>query len=107
MSHTPGPWELLDGRNIKTVNGIFFLSYGCNDHSKKPFFFPKENGWSELDANAKLIATAPELLEALKLLAEEVYDLSANNLDGHNWKHHQQLLDLAHTVINKATGGIV
>ena len=68
MSHTLGPWELLDGRNIKTVNGIFFLSYGCDEHSKKPFFFSKENGWSELDANAKLTAAAPELLEALKAL---------------------------------------
>lgn len=54
--------------------------------------------------NARLLDTAPELLEALKLLAQEVDDLSANNLDGHNWTHHQQLLTLAHTAINKATG---
>jgi hypothetical protein len=54
--------------------------------------------------NARLIAAAPEMLEALKLLAEEVDDLSANNLDAHNWTHHQNLLTLANTAITKATG---
>ena len=98
MSHTPGPWELLEGRNIKTVNGIFFLSYGCDEHSKKPFFFSKENGWSELEANAKLIAAAPELLQALVFCLEF---LEAND-DGED--DVVERIKAAKAAIAKATG---
>jgi hypothetical protein len=94
MKHTKGPWELLDGRNIKTVNGIFYLAYGCDEHSKMPFFFSKENGWSELDANAKLTAAAPELLTALQELlysTEPTFD-----------NRHER--EAAIAAINKATG---
>ena len=96
MTHTPGPWELLDGRNIKTVNGIFYLAYGCDEHSKKPFFFSKENGWSELDANAKLTAAAPKLLEACQTYVA-IYGHRKEHLGGNAMK-------LAIAAIAKATG---
>ena len=111
MSHTLGPWELLDGRNIKTVNGIFFLSYGCDEHSKKPFFFSKENGWSELDANAKLTAAAPELLEALREISNvlnlalpkfELNDESSDDEDSYD--DVVSVLTRAKAAIAKATG---
>ncbi len=95
MSHTPGPWELLDGRNIKTVNGIFYLAYGCDEHSsKKPFFLSKENGWSELEANAKLTAAAPDLLEACMYLL--------GNAEAAEWGDY--MLESAKAAITKATG---
>lgn len=101
MSHTPGPWQFtanMYGISNKRVYGV--------EDKNGPFPEGVANCgfgvWSE--ANAHLIAAAPEMLEALKLLAQEVDDLSANNLDSHNWTHHQQLLTLAHTAINKATG---
>lgn len=69
VSHTPGPWNAT-----------------TNDHSNDAYYGFKqiisENGWyicdvagnaglsalptTEAEANAKLIASAPELLEALK-----------------------------------------
>ena len=104
MSHTPGPWELLDGRNIKTVNGIFYLAYGCDEHSKKPFFFSKEKGWSELDANAKLIAAAPELIEAIIDLFNQ---LDNAGLHGFVLENHGISFEKLNQVLEKATGGIV
>ena len=107
MKHTPSPWELLDGRNIKTVNGIFFLSYGCDEHSKKPFFFSKENGWSELDANAKLTAAAPELLDALKEML--VCFVITMNLDEHDQDfegYKYEAVKNARAAVLKATGEV-
>ena len=53
--HTPGPWTLQAGRTIRTVSGEFYLSYGQDKHGN-PLF----RGFCELDANARLIAAAPE-----------------------------------------------
>jgi len=63
--HTPAPWILSAGRNINTPHGDFFLSYSHDKHGS-PSFKPK-HGWSEMDQNARLIAAAPEMLEALKI----------------------------------------
>ena len=53
--HTPGPWELQAGRSFKTVSGEFYLSYGQDKHGN-----PNFRNFCELDANARLIAAAPE-----------------------------------------------
>ena len=58
--HTPGPWELQAGRSFKTQSGEFHLAYGADKHGN-----PNFRGFCELDANAHLIAAAPELLAAL------------------------------------------
>jgi hypothetical protein len=60
MTHTPGPWTLEAGRSIVTPSGSFYLSYG-SDKTGKPNF----PNFCELDANARLIAAAPEMLAAL------------------------------------------
>lgn len=70
--HTPTPWELRQSSG----NGNYFL---YSENSKKTPFcgvnsLPKEgNGLS----NARLIAAAPELLEALCLL---VYDAKGKGI---------------------------
>lgn len=82
-SHTPGPWSADDG------DGQF---YGVFDDDGNPLAFliePKPNGsesllpkddteairgyrrWEEHQANARLMATAPELLAALKAICSE------------------------------------
>jgi hypothetical protein len=60
--HTPGPWELQAGRTFKTQSGEFFLSYGKCPKTGKPDF----SNFCELDANARLIASAPDLLAMLE-----------------------------------------
>jgi hypothetical protein len=101
MTHTPGPWHFT--ANMYGIDNMrVFGVEEINDDFTQGI---ANCGFGEgCEANARLIAAAPEMLEALKLLAEEVDDLSANNLDAHNWTHHQNLLTLAHTAINKATG---
>lgn len=62
--HTPGPWNLEAGRSIVTSSGAFYLSYGKDKASGAPHF----SNFCELDANARLIAAAPDLLAALEYL---------------------------------------
>jgi hypothetical protein len=59
MKHTPGPWE-IEGEGQDVV-GI--LAMGHNH------FIAKLSGWATeiQDANARLIAAAPDLLEACKV----------------------------------------
>ena len=71
MKHTPGPWttkvwQLDVGETIKDLR--FF--YEVNDGAQ---------GLEERHANARLIAAAPELLEACKYLTKEI-DLSKLNI---------------------------
>ena len=60
--HTPGPWRLEAGRTIVTSSGAFYLAYGSDAHTSLPHFTSP----TELDANARLIAAAPDLLAALE-----------------------------------------
>lgn len=59
QAHTPGPWQLEAGRSFKTASGEFYITYG-KDRFGNPLF----RDFCELDANARLIAAAPDLLEA-------------------------------------------
>lgn len=61
--YTPGPWHAEPGRRIVTKNGSFAVEpIGGGDD------FPWSGGFDELDDNAKLVAAAPQLLEACQLL---------------------------------------
>jgi len=62
--HTPGPWVLHEGKTaVNGADGHLVASCGS---------LPYRNKWDE-EANARLIAAAPELLEAL-ILAEVQFD---------------------------------
>ena len=58
-NHTPGPWHVYDSR-FREVNGAIMDAAGNKVAS---VYGPTTE---ELDANARLIAAAPKLLEALK-----------------------------------------
>jgi hypothetical protein len=66
--HTPGPWEAVEARVYQkfTVCGqpSSRLVCSCSTHSD---YTP----WSEQNANARLIASAPELLAACSAVAED------------------------------------
>ena len=84
MSHTPGPWEaILDndprGQPSPMYRGLVALVERSPERTlgvvAKNHDVTKDN-WA---ANAKLIAAAPDLLEALRgLLAHEVYTYEGN-----------------------------
>lgn len=74
--HTPGPWLIAD--ESKTF--VYALGkegtnvFSCNVESAGTERASKR----EKEANARLIASAPELLEALKSVIEEI-DMSDSN----------------------------
>ncbi len=84
IKHTPGPWELRHS----TRHGYFFIDY------------PQQEGSATLtkldceEADARLIAAAPDLLAALQ-------DLLAATEETYDSRHERQA---ALDAITKATG---
>jgi len=99
MSHTPGPWEtqsfgngeavvIANGSNRDDVACICSVAGGLGT-------VLEDNRDYESEANANLIAAAPELLEACKT----AYNCLCNPIDG-----AQSDINLIHAAITKATG---
>ena len=82
MKPTPGPWHVANGVQIR----------GEREQIAKVWMMRGGEG----NANARLIAAAPELLEAL---AEVV-----NAADGESWSQLGPSLSKARAAIAKATG---
>ena len=73
MAHTPGPWELWFSEDSDN-RGAFVVRGGSKEPHGTDMVIAKRdigtpNG-DEGEANARLIAAAPELLDALKALRE-------------------------------------
>lgn len=71
MTHTPGPWTAHDS----PVDGAYPISTAFGDHRiciAHAHGVFEEPGRIEAQANARLIAAAPELLEALKRIMAAV-----------------------------------
>ena len=97
--HTPGPWVVsADPLHFYSLTTVIGGKESSQKNGPPQQMIVQVGGfaeWKEAEANARLIAAAPELLEALKLIA------SAEN----------SALDLAYckgiarAAITKATGG--
>lgn len=86
--HTPGPWEAFGGHVLEHSRRIRICQ--CDE-------LPGQSDM-ELNANAALIAAAPELLAALESLSEFA--------DNHTPLHSGALVwTEARSAIAKATGG--
>lgn len=69
--HSPGPWWIDDDGFIASGSGDTYLTIA------EPHCMDSEGRESEIQANAQLIAAAPELLAALKEMLE-AYAWKAN-----------------------------
>lgn len=86
--HTPGPWDENNGRVFRGNSGSICI-------------LTDQHSFVEYRANARLIAAAPELLEAL----EYIYLLLQDDYDGDALKRlTAELSDTARAAIAKATG---
>jgi hypothetical protein len=97
--HTPGPWAvgLYSWDNVKGAHGI--LAEGC----LIPICHSIMGGdLEESDANARLIAAAPDLLEALR--KAEAWVSQYHGMVGHN-AASRQMSSVIFAAIAKATGG--
>lgn len=66
MSHTPGPWRLIDGKSEVVAGDCYHVAY-------VKAWFPEHS--EEQEANARLIASAPEMRELLECVAMSPIDL--------------------------------
>lgn len=105
--HTPGPWEAVDdegGIRIRPVNTgweLAFLAAGSWTYS--------DGMPHDIDANARLIAAAPELLAALKLIANYEGDGDDGGMlapkPPYSWETVARVsVDVAKAAIKKAEG---
>lgn len=101
--HTPGPWRVkystgfVDGE-IKEYCWVGVGPIG----DETPILANR----SENEANARLIAVAPELLKIVKLMANEleIQYSEANAEESYFEKERRRLIKLSHNIINKAEG---
>jgi hypothetical protein len=84
MKHTPGPWTAYEL--------IIRSSDGC-------VIAESISVWKSSKANASLIASAPELLDVLKLITDDAENRGKNGGDA-NWA----AIHLCRAIIAKAEG---
>ncbi|MEN9885514.1 MAG: hypothetical protein RL758_92 [Pseudomonadota bacterium] len=107
-AHTPGPWYVskeFDGTSIKA--GMFHVTHTI----KACGFHEPEVDKAVTQANARLIAAAPDLLEALKKMVDIASDsrgVAGYHLNGEiaEWDEFPEW-QAACAAIAKATGGAV
>lgn len=106
--HTPGPWFV--GDDDEDAAGVEYIDVHAGAYMDSPYrsiahvqpgfdedFLPRsDEDW----ANARLIAAAPELLDALKAL--QLQALQSPDLLATEWG--QEALSLTKAALNKATG---
>ena len=92
MTHTPGPWHSV-GHNIEDDNGKVVATTEA----------PNGDEFPRAGTNRRLIAAAPELLEALKEIAEGKGRFSQDPLT-HASNTIEDMIEIAHNAIAKAEG---
>ena len=104
--HTPGPWEmgpiiagedifiLADNRKTAIARASNLETYANTFEKLRPLA-------AECEANARLIAAAPDMLDALRM-AEKGLDKA---FDGHAYGPCWDALCITRAVLAKATGG--
>jgi len=122
VQHTPGPWAVLNGTDIFPVDDYDGMNHvaSADPNGDHPASFvsrtPAERRaeleadpaskshipYREAQANARLIAAAPEMLEALKLALAELGGY-ANGVDRVESPFLFYAIDLAEAAIAKAT----
>ena len=88
--HTPGPWETIDGHEIWPTTGKNANCSFCFLPTNSTFY-PN----SEIKANAKLIAAAPELLDNLKRIVERIEENDLQNTMPSAYKRAKEAIQKA------------
>jgi len=97
QAHTPGPWEVHWGEYYPEVRKRFRPDHHSIVCGTVHGYMYSENREAEQRANARLIAAAPDLLEALNNL------IAAMDRDGD--LKYETLREDARHIVELATGG--
>lgn len=107
--YTPGPWirgDLFDGKTIVVGTSVHDSEGGHDIWGvcllTRPADICTEESKREVDANATLIASAPELLDVAKMLLNQVNSLKWFNRDG-SAVDLGDIVTFAASVISKAS----
>lgn len=93
--HTPGPWWVTDS-GVRDAGGYICHTNKAQRYEGQDERYERET--AERAANARLIAAAPELLEALSQIRELAYS-------GRHEEHFNAIQDRAEAALAKAAGG--
>jgi hypothetical protein len=66
MSHTPGPWKVVSSNQIGRASAEFYIWSAQGDQRSPAVAHVKHSTKRPTQANARLIAAAPEMLAALE-----------------------------------------
>jgi hypothetical protein len=69
QTHTPGPWKVIGKNETQVCSGAIQGASGyvvAQAYSSPSAKIPYKDLWAECEANARLIAAAPDMLAALK-----------------------------------------
>ena len=110
--HTPGPWVV---GNRYTATGVYTTNGGlvANTHGAQRNFRRDEH-IIEQDANARLIAAAPDMLEALRAARAEIVSLEWAHFNEFGrpgdtfdaWLSNNEALPVIDAAIAKAEGTV-
>jgi hypothetical protein len=102
MNHTPGPWVARikeRGAEVRTNSEAeVYLGYFAHSNTTSAADFYSTTN-EECIANARLIAAAPEMLDALRLV-REVYEYAKDSDNNENWVEFNNMNTAAVTAIN-------
>lgn len=98
--HTPGPWKLhrIDSDTVFVTEDRIARGESIPGYNRKLVEMPhwSDDNYDEKMANTRLIAAAPELLEALKKVFEDYASP--------DWRNLSTNIDLMKAAIAKAEG---
>lgn len=101
-THTSGPWAWVEGTDAinRRWNNLDWTVASVGNH-RLGWHEDMNSEGREAEANARLIAAAPELLAALILLEREMVDSGNAGSTDYGWK---PAIEKTRTAIAKATG---
>ena len=105
--HTPGPWSVGATRHYKCSGGAeVAIHYGPAESMGNCIAHAYGHGPSgDAEADARLIAAAPELLEALRGMMDAYADLCDDVTPSYQtYERRKARVDAARVAIAKATG---
>ena len=98
MTHTPWPWRVRKP-SAYAPDSVYEIETDKPNESHGETIAAITKGSSNSNANAKLIAAAPDLLHALYLLTNSLYIAGLNNS-----AEHHTFIEKARLAIAKAIG---
>ena len=78
--HTVGPWEFRDMRKWNGASSFYITAPNAKDKRSLNIALIPNSTMHDAEANARLIAAAPELLEALEMVRDADEDCKRDGL---------------------------